>query len=335
MLDQIEGIFEEISGKSVLVSFHKNADPDAIASAVGLIEILKEKYHCKVRLIYDELNKVSAILLQHIDLDLDVLSDKIEDYEYVILVDTNNLVQISDSIDRKELLKKKIIIIDHHAPHNEIENFCYKSFINPSYPSTSEMIYKISEILNFNLTSHSKFLLLAGVTYDSRHFIIAKKDTFRIAYNLINEGVDYQKIIELLHQPKQLSEKIARLKTAKRMEIFEIGGKWLLTISKVSSFEASASRSLIELGADIAIVLNIDKDEVRISARSTNEFFNETNFHLGKDLMEPIGPIIKGEGGGHTTAAGCNGRENADKAIKEIMEIIKKRISPSIKKIVS
>ncbi|MHA2179545.1 MAG: DHHA1 domain-containing protein, partial [Candidatus Thorarchaeota archaeon] len=78
------------------------------------------------------------------------------------------------------------------------------------------------------------------------------------------------------------------------------------------------------LGADVAIVGGSPrKDTVRLSSRSTRSFFENTSINLGTDIMNPIGAIIDGKGGGHANAAGANGKRNLDKALEKSLEIIR------------
>ncbi|MFW9932966.1 MAG: DHH family phosphoesterase, partial [Candidatus Thorarchaeota archaeon] len=120
------------------------------------------------------------------------------------------------------------------------------------------------------------------------------------------------------------SERIARLKAASRLLVHTIGD-WVIVTAKIGAYEASACRGLIDLGADVAIVGGKPaKDVVRISARSTNEFYQETGINLGTDIMEPLGELIDGKGGGHPNAAGANGTRNRKKALLQSVELIRK-----------
>ena len=41
------------------------------------------------------------------------------------------------------------------------------------------------------------------------------------------------------------------------------------------------------------------------------------------DVMEPLGQLIEGEGGGHANAAGANGKKNFEKAMDYSIELIR------------
>lgn len=328
---EVNTFFKKIKGKKIVVSFHQNGDPDAVGSAVALYEILKKKYGCRVKILFDSISKISSILLEEVNMQLEYLSDFRDQFEYIILVDTNNPAQLGNVLVNEDF-NKKAFLIDHHIPHSEIESFSLSHLIKPDYTSTSEIIFETAEKLKVKLSQNAKFLLLAGIIYDSRRFLIAGERTLWAAHKLRGRGVDYNRVLSILNPPKDRSERIARLKSVKRMELYEIGD-WLLSVSKVGSFEASACRALIDVGADIAIVVNADEGQVRISSRASKEFTNQTGINLAKDLMEPIGPIIKGQGGGHISAAGSNGTENSDEALEKIKELLSQKLKIKIKRI--
>ncbi len=105
---------------------------------------------------------------------------------------------------------------------------------------------------------------------------------------------------------------------------YHLVGDWIVEISKINAFEASSCRGVIDLGADVAIVGGTPrKDTVRLSSRSTRSFFENTSINLGTHIMNPIGAIIDGKGGGHANAAGANGKRNLDKALDKSLEIIR------------
>jgi nanoRNase/pAp phosphatase (c-di-AMP/oligoRNAs hydrolase) len=68
------------------------------------------------------------------------------------------------------------------------------------------------------------------------------------------------------------------------------------------------------------------KQDVKISLRSTKDFFENTGIHLGRDIAIPIGELLKGVGGGHAMAAGINGTGKVDDAIKKCMDRLKSMI---------
>ena len=105
----------------------------------------------------------------------------------------------------------------------------------------------------------------------------------------------------------------------------------LLVTSEVSNYEASAARALVDLGADIAIIIaDKGKNEVRASARANPKLKKIQGFNLGK-IMEEAGEKFQGGGGGHILAAGLNGKGDPKEIMQEITEKIEKIIKNSKK----
>ena len=61
--------------------------------------------------------------------------------------------------------------------------------------------------------------------------------------------------------------------------------------------------------------------------RASRAIVKEANLNLAKDIMEKIGPVMYGEGGGHSSAAGCNGTDNLESALKLALDLLKNKLS--------
>ena len=97
-------------------------------------------------------------------------------------------------------------------------------------------------------------------------------------------------------------------------------------MSQVSSYQASAARALIALGADVAIVGGEKKQKISISLRSTLNFYDKTKIELGGDIAPILGERAAGAGGGHSTVAGVNGSGNINEIMAEAVKILKEKI---------
>ncbi len=322
--EEIKALINEIeSFERIIILCHQNADPDAIGSAYALSYLLKKNFpHIENVIVSESLNKLSKRIVDKFKFKIldDIVLKKTD---ILIMVDTNNLDQLGKiGKEIKKLDNPTIVSIDHHLIHPQTTEIAKLCIIDDNRSSTSEIIFLMYKGCNIVIPRSVAFLLLAGITYDSRHFLIANLDTFRIAALLLETGIDYDEILEILRLPMDSSESIARLKAAQRLKIYKIEG-WIVVTSHVGAFEASAARSILNLGADISIVLSEDakKNIVRISARAKPSVCKATKLHLGK-VMEKIGTIIDGVGGGHQTAAACNGKKNGEKGIKRILKDI-------------
>ncbi len=312
----------------VLVVGHHNADPDAVCSMIALADL----YHQinpkgEVTLACEDVSKLATqvvgvfgpvpMILENIDKDAE--------FDLVVLVDVNNVFQLGELHD---LVRdpSRTLVIDHHGMSPEVGSVAEHLVIDSDRSSTCEIIVRLFSQAGTPLKPYIANLLLCGILYDTRRFYYGDSDTLRTAISLIEAGADYSACLRALVMRPDRSERIARLKAASRLKIHLIGD-WIVVTSKVSAFEASACRSLLDLGADVAIVGGKpSKEVVRLSSRSTNEFYRRTGVDLGRDVMTPLGELIGGEGGGHPNAAGANGTRNRDRALKMAVELIRAAI---------
>ena len=102
---------------------------------------------------------------------------------------------------------------------------------------------------------------------------------------------------------------------------------------KVGSYEGSSARGILSLGADVALIFTKRKKLTRLTVRATNHFYRETGLNFGSNIMQPLGVIFGGEGGGHSTAAALTipseiqEIELMEKAFKLITEYLKSNSS--------
>ncbi|MCS7097074.1 MAG: DHH family phosphoesterase [Candidatus Methanomethylicia archaeon] len=305
-------ILNKLSPKHVALVCHQNADPDSFGSAYAIKELLIKLYNdLHVSIISPGgLHSTSKRLLENIS-GIEVTEDFIT-ADVFIMVDVTSFTQLGNIGNNLKYSDIPLMIVDHHEPLEEAVKKAICVISDVTATSTAEIVVEMYRELNVEISRGGALALLTAIIFDSKRFLIASYKTFNAVSYLIRKGGDYNLALSLLSKPVDISERIAKLKGAQRLKLYRIG-KWLVVFSSVSTFEASVARALIDLGGDLSIVIGGEKDEIRVSARSTSLFYEETKFHIGKDLMEPLGVFIGGSGGGHSTAAGANGCMNRDK----------------------
>ncbi|MHA1752428.1 MAG: DHH family phosphoesterase [Candidatus Helarchaeota archaeon] len=330
----MNNLFEYINSidpKSILISSHINMDPDGLSSAIALSFLLKKfGIKSKIKIYSDNFTLITKKIIEFFNLK-DNFINSISNIkpDLIILVDVSN-IEIIGNVKDFIINKTPFIIIDHHAFMQNKDYLPIFSIIKEDYCSTSEIIFEVFESLNLELGILEGKILLLGIIYDTKHFIIATNNTFYIINKILSLGIDYKEVSKLLRYPMEYSEKIARLKAGNRAKIYTIEN-WVLATSEVSSYEASACRGLIVMGADVAIVRSIKNNELRISLRSTQQFYEKTNISMS-DISNEIAKMFSESngnnltGGGHSSAAGINGNITDKNIIKTIVELIKDKL---------
>jgi nanoRNase/pAp phosphatase (c-di-AMP/oligoRNAs hydrolase) len=316
---------KNISGP-VLILSHQNADLDAICSSVALkdaLGVLNPDADIQVGAAGSISKNAKRIVEKS-----EVLINPSLDVELLIILDSSTLEQISP-LDKNIKKAKRIAVIDHHAPHGDTKNVSDFYLVDDSASSTAEVIYELIDGAGIEITERSRLAILIGILADSARLRLATAKTIKIFSRLLDSGVDYKKALELVEIPEDdVSQKIACLKAAKRMDIHKIDG-WILVTTKVNAFEAKAANCIISIGADCVFVGSTDKGEIQISARGKQHFLKETCINLGRDVMPHVGESVGGSGGGHREAAGVKSKSGdlataLDGCIRITKELIKR-----------
>jgi nanoRNase/pAp phosphatase (c-di-AMP/oligoRNAs hydrolase) len=255
-----------------------------------------------------------------------------ENIDLLIITDTSDLGMAIQK-EKNTPTIQNIIIIDHHVNPIKLDYRVKHSLILSDYSSTAEIITKFFQIKDLIPKRDIMLVLLAGIITDTGHFRYATKNTLENAKFLLETGVSISEVTEKLNKKMARSEKIARLRGANRIQKIHYINNYIVVFSHVSSYEASACKALIDLGADASFIISYvpKTHEFRISSRARKKLIRETSLHLG-EIMKIIGEKFDGSGGGHDGAAGSYGilnNENKDymsELVPEILKLVKKEI---------
>jgi nanoRNase/pAp phosphatase (c-di-AMP/oligoRNAs hydrolase) len=312
------------ASRRALILGHQNADPDAVCSAY-LLSRLVRRINKRLKVVAaspDGVSKVSARILKHIQFEV-VQSAEPTEFDAIFTVDTNTLQQLGSLKQAVEDSHKPLVVIDHHAIHPETATRATVLISNEKATSACEVVYELYKALKVRLTKTEALAAFLGLAYETGHFAIATTRSLRLACKLLDSGIDGTRALNIIRVPMDNSERIARMKSAQRLKWENIGG-WVVATSTVGSFHASVARSLIGLGAHLAIVGGEKETGIALSFRSTSEFFSGTSFHLGRELAAALGAAMNGAGGGHSTAAGATVQGSTGEALKKSVELFKK-----------
>ena len=310
------------SGQRILVLCHHNADPDAVASAIVLSDVLNQLGAKSKPGAADDIATYSQNVLKMFKRDIPVNPQLNADM--VILVDTSSLDHLGNFGGKLKEAQLKLAVIDHHRPVQDMKQISSFYFVREDFPSESELIFRIIRELGIKLDPDQASLLLAGIISDTAHFNFAKPETFEVVNELLKTGADYQRVNEALRPPEDPSKRVAMLKAAGRSQLRRVCGH-LTVFSELGSFEGDAAAMFLRIGADVAFVGSEDKGKVRISGRARAEVLKKTGLHLG-EVMEVLGKQYGGSGGGHAGAASMKGEGKLEDVKKQLYTILEKKL---------
>ena len=314
--------------KLVVFLCHHNADPDAVCAAFAfsrLIAHIQPELEIEIAAATGP-SKLSKNILSAIPIEL-TQQPRIREADLIVLFDTNTLSQLDEWSELVRASKSPIIVIDHHARHPETARLATVYLADEEASSTCEIICALFKKAKIEITETEAKALFLGIAFDTRHFVLATSRTLKIVATLVNAGVDVQDTLSLLSLPMDLSERMARLKAGHRLTVSKVK-EWLIALSHVNSYQASAARALVEAGAHVAVVAGKRDDRLQVSLRSTRDFHKKTKIHLGRDIAKPLGEQLHGMGGGHAVSAGVNGYGDVKVGLKHCLRLLKKQIKP-------
>lgn len=318
---------DELNAQHIILLCHHNADPDAVCSAYALSSLIKKhKPQTKVEIgAAQGISRLTKHLIKSLPITVQT-SPNVEKADLIILLDTNTIQQLDNLAEKVKTSKAPIIVVDHHAAHPETEKTAKLCITDESASSTCEIIYNFYKQTNTKIEENEAKALFLGIAFDTRHFVLANSSTLKTIAELIDTGINAQEALTLLSLPMDFSERVARLKACRRVKLFKTG-EWIIALSHVSAYQASAARAIIDLGAHVAAVAGQKNENLEISLRCTKEFHEKTGIHLGKDIAKPLGEYLQGMGGGHSTAAGVNGVGEIEAGLKRCLKLLKERIA--------
>ncbi len=307
-----------------MVMGHRNADPDALASAVVIRDLLRERGF-DARLVFPEgLSQASKRLVREI---LGVEPGEVEDEPpsesaMAVVVDTASPEQLGELA--QFALQVILVVIDHHASNQLLERAAL-SIYDPGARATSELVYMLArDGFGVELDRRRLELLLAGIVYDTRHFILSDAQTLHIAAELLERGARLDRVLAALQSPPmEPPERIARIKAAKRMHAVR-AGDYIVVFTHVGAYESSAARAILDLGADMVLVVSERGRETRIIGRARKGIVEKLGIQLGRDIMEPVARSLGGGGGGHGQAAGASVPASLEKTLSTLVQHVEK-----------
>jgi len=323
---EIANLLETLDVGFIVLLCHHNADPDAICSAYafsGLVKKLRPKTEVEI-VAAQGISRLSKHLLQYLPIEIKP-EPTLDKAQVIVLLDTNTIQQLDTLAEKIRNSKVPIIVVDHHASHPETEQLATICVTNEESSSTCEIVYNFYKETSLKPEESEARALFLGISFDTRHFVLANSSTLKNIAELIDAGVNAQETLAMLSLPMDFSERVARLKACRRTRLFKID-EWIIALSHVSAYEASAARALVELGAHVAVVAGVKNQRIEISLRSSLEFFKRTKVHLGRDIAKPLGEYLHGMGGGHATAAGVNGEGEIDVGLKRCVTLLKEKL---------
>jgi len=314
--------------KNIVLVPHKNADGDALGSALGMYHFLKNKHH-NVTVVspngFPSFLKwlPAADTILQFDYQNRQSKRAINEADLIFLLDFNDLGRVGDDMKKTlEKYKGTFIMIDHHQEPSAIAKYIYS---DTSICATAQMVYHFLENLEEldAITPEIATSLYTGILTDtgSFRFLGTTPTTHRIAAALIDKGADNSRIyndiydvntygrLQLLGQSLQNLKVLPEYKTA------------FITLTEAekeaNNFQKGDTEGIVNYALSIkGIVFGVifieDKEQqiIKMSFRSKG------SFSVNKFARENF------EGGGHDNAAGGRSEDDMQTTVEKFINLL-------------
>jgi nanoRNase/pAp phosphatase (c-di-AMP/oligoRNAs hydrolase) len=312
----------------IVLICHQNADPDAVCSAFAL-QALLHKLAPGTKATISCPEGISAPTRQLLEnLGISTPDQKIPaDADLAVLVDTNSLDQLGPASSAILKMEHGLIVVDHHHPHPDTMKLARQMIVDESAAAAAEVVFQLFDASKEELGRVEATALMAALFVETKHFLLARESTFEVAAKLVKAGADPRRLSGMLSSPMNRSERVARLRAAERSSVTMLGS-WIVVTSQLGSYQSSAARAFLTLGAHVAFVAGEVKEKIRVNMRATEDFYQKTGAHLARDVAIPLGKMLGGVGGGHPTAAGLTALGAVDEVLIACVNRLRESIGP-------
>lgn len=316
---------QNTTSKNVVITTHKSPDGDAIGSTLGLYHFLVSQGLSPIVMVPDAfahflkwMPNSSDIVIY--DQDIAKGNNIIAQANYIFCLDYNSFSRTGKMCDVLKASKAEKFLIDHHQQPDIQAGYILS---DTSASSTCELIYTFIQKHwpNAQIPLDSAICLYTGLMTDTGSFRFPSTSSYthQIVAHLLNIGVKPALIHEHVLDQNTAHKLMLVGYALKNMEILEDLKTCIMGLNKeeLSSFnyQKGDTEGLVNYGLSIqgirlsVLVLEID-GIIKISFRSKGNF---SVHELAKTYFE---------GGGHTNAAGGQGKKSVAETIQNIKDIL-------------
>ncbi|MBL8066880.1 MAG: bifunctional oligoribonuclease/PAP phosphatase NrnA [Armatimonadetes bacterium] len=308
------GLLAEIQNAgSILVASHVNPDGDALGSALAFSFVL------------DQLGKSHQVLFHHpapkylgFLPGIERITNKPDPgpADLAILLDLEAMDRIGDTIRPALLGARKLVVIDHHQPHEEPGDI---RIVSTKSPATAAILADLWRGSDVQITPDIATLLLVGILTDTGNFRFPNTTPhcMHVAADLLEAGAKLRQINEAVYLSKPLPAVKLFGKALANLQLTS-GNQIAWTTLTRRDFEQSGA---IEEDTEGFVNELLAIDTVRLAA-----ILRESASGRVKISIRSQGPIDTTAiarqfgGGGHINASGAHSDEPIEAAAAKLVQ---------------
>jgi bifunctional oligoribonuclease and PAP phosphatase NrnA len=326
MSDSLHAVLDALGKcRRVLVTTHVRPDGDALGSVAAMVlglrarqiesqVLLLSELPAKYEFVFHDASVKFTVGLAALDLD---------SFDALLVVDTGNWSQLPGLAEPIKSWPKPKIIIDHHLTQ---ENWADAKWVDTSAAAAGEMVAELLQEWHVPNTPTIAGALFIAIVSDTGWFQFSntRPRTFRLAAQLIEAGVDTDRLYQLLYQNERTPRLLLQARAMNSLELLADGRLAVMQLRKTDFQQTAAEMADAEniinvplqvrsVQVSLFFVEPIDAGPIRVSLRSKGQV-DVARF------AERFG------GGGHARAAGlkisASLQESHNRVVSEMISTI-------------
>lgn len=276
----------------VLVVTHRQADLDAVGSAVGLAATLDGTVEIAIPGSVDD-DAEPLLAGQPVVSNPDLAA-----YDLVVVVDAPS----SDRVAPYDPIAADtpFVLVDHHE-RDDLSEAATTACVDTDAPATALLVARALSAGDWTLTETAAMALAAGILDDAGPLRALAGDGYEVTTALLEAaGSKRTALVDLVSASPAWSERMATAKALVRARGYKAGETIVLT-TRVGGEERAGLHALLGGNADVALVVSPRGDRTRLYGRVGGAL----ELSLPGDVLEPLVDAFGGESGGHAGAAGA------------------------------
>jgi phosphoesterase RecJ-like protein len=301
--------------KSAVILPHVSADGDAIGSCRAMKSFLHDMGINAVIYTEESVEKRLEFLADGINVYDGDISPLPSDFDTCIVLDCGDEERLGKRINIVRSASR-VINIDHHKTNTKFGDV---NLVMPDASATGEVLALVFKETGTAFTKETAYFLYAAICSDTGRFAYTNTSpqTFRIAADLIETGINHAEISHLLFECSEPENELLRAELIRTMHSY-FGGR----IRTVSASEKLANQCGMQM-SDIQDIVDIPR---RIRGTQIAASFKEADGKVrvsmrSNDNSDVSEIALSFGGGGHAKAAGCtidtNSLEEAERKVVE------------------
>jgi len=281
--------------RKIGIVIHDNPDPDAIASALALKNMAESLGKSAEILYYGMIgHQETRAFINLLNVPIrQITNSMLAEYDVLAMIDCNTPGR-NNSLPKDTKIN---IIIDHHAPQENMEFAADFVDIRPDVGAASTIMTRYVQELDFEISSNLATALLYGIRTDTGEFKRNTSAADLTSAAFLHEIAE-QDLLAQIETPSMSAETMDVLGEAIRNK--KIEGSYLLsTVGFVHDRDTlpQAADHLLKLeGISTVLVFGMTEDRIHISART-----KDIRINIGDIISRAFGDI--GSAGGHQRTA--------------------------------